>query len=75
MAHQNMQFEQDSAMVLQAAGTTNTTSGSGSLVVELGEQNSKPVFRTRGEWYCNPVDIHPRCVARLYDISDATAIA
>jgi hypothetical protein len=36
MAHQNMQFLQDSAMVLQAAGTTNTTSGSGSLVVDLG---------------------------------------
>jgi hypothetical protein len=36
MAHQNMQFAQDSAMVLQAAGTTNTTSGSGSLVVDLG---------------------------------------
>jgi hypothetical protein len=36
MAHQNMQFLQDSAMVLQAAGTTNTTTGSGSLVVDLG---------------------------------------
>jgi hypothetical protein len=36
MAHQNMQFLQDSAMVLQAAGTTNTTSGNGSLVVDLG---------------------------------------
>jgi hypothetical protein len=44
-------------------------------VRDLGEQNSKPVFRTRVEWYCNVVDIHPRCVARLYDISDATAIA
>lgn len=36
MAHQNMQFAQDSAMVLQAAGTTNTTTGNGSLVVDLG---------------------------------------
>ena len=44
-------------------------------VRDLGEQDSKPVFRTRVEWYCNVVDIHPRCVARLYDISDATAIA
>jgi hypothetical protein len=44
-------------------------------VRDLGEQDSKPVFRTRVEWYCNLVDIHPRCVARLYDISDATAIA
>lgn len=44
-------------------------------VRDLGEQDSKPVFRTRVEWYCNLVDIHPRCVARLYDISDATAVA
>jgi hypothetical protein len=44
-------------------------------VRDLGEQDSKPVFRTRVEWYCNLVDIHPRCVARLFDISDATAIA
>jgi hypothetical protein len=36
MAHQNMQFAQDSAMVLQAAGTTNTTTGNGSLFVDLG---------------------------------------
>lgn len=44
-------------------------------VRDLGEQDSKPVFRTRVEWYCNVVDIHPRCVARLYGITDATAIA
>jgi hypothetical protein len=44
-------------------------------VRDLGEQDSKPVFRTRVEWYCNLVDIHPRCVARLYDIQDLTAIA
>lgn len=36
MAHQNMQFAQDSAMVLQAAGTTNTTTGNGSLFADLG---------------------------------------
>ncbi|MCA3009802.1 MAG: hypothetical protein INH34_15620 [Phycisphaerales bacterium] len=44
-------------------------------VRDLGEQDSKPVFRTRVEWYCNLVDIHPRCVARLYDIANDTAIA
>jgi hypothetical protein len=45
----------------------------GVQVRDLGEQDSKPVHRTRVEWYCNVVDAHPRCVARLYDISDATA--
>lgn len=44
-------------------------------VRDLGEQDSKPVFRTRVEWYCNVVDLHPRCVARLYNIADLTAVA
>lgn len=44
-------------------------------VRDLGEQNSKPVFRTRVEWYCNLVDLHPRCVARLHNITDAAAVA
>jgi hypothetical protein len=44
-------------------------------VRDLGEQNSKPVFRTRVEWYCNVIDIHPRCVARLHTIADLTAVA
>lgn len=44
-------------------------------VRDLGEQDSKPVFRTRVEWYCNVVDIHPRCVARLYHIDDRIAVA
>lgn len=44
-------------------------------VRDLGEQDTKPVYRTRVEWYCNLVDIHPRCVARLYGCTDATAIA
>ena len=47
----------------------------GVQIRDLGEQDSKPVHRTRVEWYCNIVDAHPRCVARLYDISDATATA
>lgn len=44
-------------------------------VRDLGEQNSKPVWRTRVEWYCNVVDAHPRCVARLYNIANLTAVA
>jgi hypothetical protein len=44
-------------------------------VRDLGEQDSKPVFRTRVEWYCNLADIHPRCVARLHTIADLVAVA
>lgn len=46
----------------------------GVQVRDLGEQDSKPVYRTRVEWYCNVVDAHPRCVARLYSIADSTAV-
>jgi hypothetical protein len=47
----------------------------GVQVRDLGEQDSKPVHRTRVEWYCNVVDAHPRCVARLYHIDDRIAVA
>lgn len=47
----------------------------GVQVRDLGEQNAKAVRRTRVEMYANIADIHPRCVSRLYDISDAVAIA
>lgn len=47
----------------------------GVQVRDLGEQDSKPVYRTRVEWYCNVVDAHPRCVARLYDVQDVAAQA
>lgn len=47
----------------------------GVQIRDLGEQDSKPVHRTRVEWYCNVVDAHPRCVARLYNIADLTAVA
>lgn len=47
----------------------------GVQVRDLGEQNSKAVRRTRVELYGNIADIHPRCVARLYDISDLVAVA
>lgn len=45
-------------------------------VRDLGEVHSAPVFRTRVEWYCGVVDEHPRCVARLADVTTtATAVA
>lgn len=44
-------------------------------VRDLGEQDSKPVHRTRVELYCNIVDAHPRSVARLYNIANLTAVA
>lgn len=47
----------------------------GVQIRDLGEQDSKPVHRTRVEWYCNVVDAHPRCVARLYHIDDRDAVA
>lgn len=47
----------------------------GIQVRDLGEQNSKPVFRTRVEWYVGMVDEHPRCVSRLFNIADLAAVA
>lgn len=44
-------------------------------VRDLGEINTSPVFRTRVEWYTGLVPEHPRCVARLYNITNATAVA
>jgi hypothetical protein len=45
-------------------------------VRDLGEVHTAPVYRTRVEWYCGLVDEHPRCVARLADVSSTqTAIA
>ncbi|MCC7172588.1 MAG: hypothetical protein IT459_19225 [Planctomycetes bacterium] len=42
---------------------------------DLGEQNSKPVFRTRVEWYPGMVIEHPRAAARLYGVKDAAIVA
>lgn len=50
-------------------------SPSGIRVKDLGEQHSKPVWRTRLEWYVGMVDKHTRCVCRLYNIADLTAVA
>lgn len=40
-------------------------------VRDLGEIDSKPVFRTRIEWFLGLVLYHPRAAARLWSISDA----
>jgi len=48
----------------------------GITVTDLGEVHTAPVYRTRVEWYCGLVDEHPRCVARLADVSTSlTAVA
>lgn len=39
--------------------------------VDLGEQDSKPVLRTRVEWYSGIAVWHPRAAGRLYGIKDA----
>lgn len=54
-------------------GLAMVTNG-GVQVRDLGEQNAKAVQRTRVEMYCNLVDMHPRCVSRLYNIADAVAV-
>lgn len=59
---------------LSDTGLCMVTNG-GVQVRDLGEQNSGPQRRTRVEMYCNIADLHPRCVTRLYGITDATATA
>lgn len=59
---------------LSDTGLCMVTNG-GVQVRDLGEQNSGPQRRTRVEIYCNIADLHPRCVSRLYDIADLTAVA
>jgi len=58
---------------LSDMGLAMVTNG-GVQVRDLGEQNAKAVQRTRVEMYCNIADMHPRCVTRLYDISDLVAV-
>lgn len=43
-------------------------------VRDLGEIDSKPVWRTRVEWDIGLVTMHPRCAARLWGISDAAVV-
>ena len=44
-------------------------------VMDLGQQDSKPVMRTRIEWLSGIALMHPRAAARLRDISDAAITA
>lgn len=44
-------------------------------VRDLGEQDSKPVMRTRVEWYVTLAMLRPRSAARLRGIKDATVTA
>ena len=44
-------------------------------VTDLGEQDAKPVLRTRVEWYVGLVLMHPRAASRLRDISNAAVVA
>lgn len=43
--------------------------------IDLGEQNSKPVLRTRVEWYMGIALMHPRSVTRLAGITNAAITA
>lgn len=47
----------------------------GIQVKDLGEQDAKPVWRTRVDWYVGLSDQHKRCVARLYNVADLAAVA
>ena len=47
----------------------------GMSVRDLGEQDSKPVFRTRVEWYAGIALWHGRAAARLGGISNAAVVA
>lgn len=42
---------------------------------DLGEQQSKPAFRTRVEWYSSFAVRHPRAATRLWGIKDAAVVA
>lgn len=45
------------------------------MVDDLGELDTKPVLRTRVEWYSGLGLFHPRAAARLWSIKDAAIVA
>lgn len=45
------------------------------MVDDLGVLESKPVYRTRIEWYMGIVMFHAKAAARLWSISDAAVVA
>ena len=60
---------------LGLSGLHMIQSTSGISVQDLGVLPTAPVMRTRVEWYVSLADVHPRCIARIYNISNATAAA
>lgn len=59
---------------LSETGLHAITNG-GFDIRDLGEISSAPVYRTRVEALMGLVDEHPRCVARLSNVADITAVA
>lgn len=47
----------------------------GMMVTDLGELQTKPVFRTRVEWYAGIALFHAKAAARLWTIGDLAAVA
>lgn len=47
----------------------------GMQVVDLGELQTKPVYRTRVEWYAGIALFHPKAAARLWSIGDLAVTA
>lgn len=43
-------------------------------VTDLGELDTKPVLRTRVEWYNGISIFHPRSIARLWGVTDAAVV-
>lgn len=54
---------------------TGIQNSGGIDVRDLGELETKPVFRTRVEWYLGMVIMHGRAAARLYGVRDAAVTA
>lgn len=53
---------------------TGIQSGEGVMVSDLGELDTKPVFRTRVEWYAGIALFHAKAAARLWSIADAAVV-
>jgi hypothetical protein len=65
-----------SAMPMKLVGIQGQADGQyGIATRDLGELETKPVMRTRVEWYCALACYHGRAAARLRGITDAPAVA
>jgi hypothetical protein len=65
-----------SAMPMKLVGIQGQADGQyGITTRNLGELETKPVLRTRVEWYCALACYHGRAAARLRGITDAPAVA